>query len=595
MTLKRTHHCGALTEANLEQEVVLMGWAQSVRHLGGVLFLDIRDFEGITQVVVAPQNPFFALAESIRQESVVWVQGAVKRREGAQNPKLLTGSIEVVAKTLGIESASQILPFPVTHNTKVESEDTRLKYRFLDLRTAKMQGNVLFYNKVIASLRKTMWGLGFNEFQTPILTSSSPEGARDFLVPSRLHPGKFYALPQAPQQFKQLLMCSGFDKYFQIAPCFRDEDPRADRAPGEFYQLDLEMAFVDQEDLFAHGEQIMRSVFTQCAPHKKLPEGRFLRLTWRQAMEEYGSDKPDLRFDLKMNNVNSMFKEKGFVVFKNALEKGLNIKAMKLPNAANQSRKFFDELDLFSKELGFGGLPWLGLVGTEWKGSCAKALGDQEKSALKEALKLEAGDAAIFVLTGTSLKELNASGKLRNHLGQKLALKDDSAWSFLWVTDFPFYEWNEEENKLDFSHNPFSMPKGGMDALLNQNPLEINAFQYDMVCNGYEIASGAIRNHKSDVMVKAFELAGYTEDIVKERFGALWEAFQYGAPPHGGMAFGLARIVMIMLDEPNIREVLAFPMNGKAVDLLMGAPSLVNPSQLDSIHIQLKPNPLLTH
>ncbi len=585
--IHRSHTCGALRASDINAEVQLMGWVNVKRNLGGLLFIDIRDHYGVTQVVIHPSASFFDEANSLRAESVVQVKGKVVKRESL-NSKMPTGDIEIVVSEFRLESASEILPFPVANNPKQEHEDTRLKYRFLDLRTERLHKNIVFHNEVIRSLREGMYGNGFMEFQTPILTSSSPEGARDFLVPSRLHPGKFYALPQAPQQFKQILMCSGFDRYFQIAPCFRDEDPRADRAPGEFYQLDLEMAFATQDDVFANAEKLMKEVFTKHGSHRRFPATPFLRMPWLEAMDRYGSDKPDLRFACEMHNVEKCFEGSQFAVFKNIIEQKGILRAIRIPGGAAQSRKFFDEADAFVKEQGLGGMPWLAFKDGEWKGSAAKAVSDSEKQMLAEIVKVESGDAVVFVIGAHKLKTQTVGGRLRLWLADKLALRDTSFWSFLWIVDFPMFEWNDEDSKIDFSHNPFSMPQGGMESLQNKNPTDILAYQYDLVCNGYEVASGATRNHSRDIMQKAFEIAGYPATEVESRFGALWNAFQYGAPPHSGMAFGIARLVMIILDEPNIREVIAFPLNGRAMDLMMGAPSEVSEKQLRDVHVNIR-------
>ncbi len=597
----RSHNCSELNIKSIQQRVTLMGWVHSKRDLGGLIFIDIRDNFGITQVVIHPNTPFFNEASQVRQESVIQVKGIVNKREGAVNNKIPTGEIEVIADFFHIESPAEILPFPIAHNPKQESEDTRLTYRFLDLRTEKMHRNILFRCNVIRYIREKMHSLGFNEFSTPILTSSSPEGARDFLVPSRIHPGQFYALPQAPQQFKQLLMCSGFDRYFQIAPCFRDEDPRADRAPGEFYQLDVEMSFVSQDDVFNVIEELMIGLFEnrEFTARKILPlnhyETKYVKnnrkfpcIPWREAMDKYGIDKPDLRFGLEMQNVEETLSLTQFAVFKSTLENNGIIRAIVVPQAAQQSRKFFDEADLYAKDIGLGGLPWLAVKDGEWKGSIAKQLSDSEKKALGNQLKLEPNDAIVFIVGKEKLKTQIAGGKIRNYFAEKLNLKDSQNWAFAWIVDFPMYEFNEEEQKVDFSHNPFSMPQGGMEALQNKNPLEILAFQYDLVCNGVELSSGAIRNHRRDVMKKAFEIAGYSESDVENKFGALWNAFAFGAPPHGGIAPGIDRMIMLLLNEPNIREVIAFPLNQKAMDLLMKAPSSVSEKQLKEIHVQLK-------
>ncbi|WP_186645501.1 aspartate--tRNA ligase [Fluviispira vulneris] len=601
MQTLRTHTCSEINTEHINQSVSLMGWVHSKRDLGGLIFIDIRDHYGITQVVIPPNSPFFAEASCVRSESVIQVKGKVVKREGAINKKIFTGEIEVIASEFSIESPSEILPFPVVNNPKQESDDTRLTYRYLDLRTEKMHKNILFRCHVIRYIREKMHALGFNEFSTPILTSSSPEGARDFLVPSRLHPGHFYALPQAPQQFKQLLMCSGFDKYFQIAPCFRDEDPRGDRSPGEFYQLDIEMSFVTQDDVFDIIEDLMFGLFENEAFTKRkiTPlanyDSKYIHknrkipcIPWHDAMDKYGVDKPDLRFALEMQNVEETLANTQFAIFSNTLEQKGIIRAIVLPNAATQSRKFFDEADTFAKENGLGGLPWLAVKDGEWKGSIAKQLSDAEKKGLGSQLNLQNNDAVVFIVGINKLATQTAGGKVRLHLGEKLNLRNKDTWAFAWIVDFPMYEFNEDEQKIDFSHNPFSMPQGGMNSLQQKNPLDILAYQYDLICNGVELSSGAIRNHRRDIMKKAFEIAGYSEKVVESKFGALWNAFAYGAPPHGGIAPGIDRMIMLLLDEPNIREVITFPLNQKAMDLMMGAPGTVSERQLNDIHIQIK-------
>lgn len=600
-TRLRTHTCGELCTHHINQHVTLMGWVHVKRNFGGLLFIDLRDHYGITQIVINNDKPFFNQASDVRQESVLEIKGVVTKRAGASNTKIHTGEIEVIADEFRVESVSEILPFPVAANPKVEGEDTRLTYRYLDLRTEKMHKNIIFRAKVIQFIREQMLKMNFVEFTTPILTSSSPEGARDFLIPSRLHPGQFYALPQAPQQFKQILMCSGFDRYFQIAPCFRDEDPRADRAPGEFYQLDLEMSFVKQDDVFDVVENLFLNLFhhPDFSTRKILDikhyakdfhkSGRtFPCIPWHVAMNVYGSDKPDLRYDLKMHDLNFIFAESKFAPFVSVLANKGIIKGIVIKNGASQSRKFFEDLEKFAKEQGLGGLPWLAHHNDEWKGSIAKQLTDAEKTRLQTECHLASGDAMIFILGTAKLKTLTIGGKLRIEIARKLDLMPKDVWAFAWVVDFPMYEFNEDTQKIDFSHNPFSMPQGGLAALETKDPLDIVAYQYDLVCNGLELSSGAIRNHRRDIMKKAFEIAGYDENTLQTRFGALWNAFEFGPPPHGGIAPGIDRIIMLLLDEPNIREVIAFPLNQRAVNPMMGAPGYVTPQQLQDLHIDIK-------
>jgi len=587
MKALRSHTCGELNAQAIGQDVRLMGFAHAVRNLGGLLFIDLRDHHGITQVIIHPEQSFFAAASDLRSESVIAIEGKVRRRESVNN-KIPTGEIEVICSHFELESPSDILPFPVAHNPKEESEDTRLKYRFLDLRTEKMHRNIIFRSQFIHYLRNKMVDLGFLEFQTPILTSSSPEGARDFLVPSRLHPGHFYALPQAPQQFKQLLMCSGFDRYFQIAPCFRDEDARADRSPGEFYQLDVEMAFATQEEIFTVIEKLMVDLFTRFSDRPIL-ENPFPRIPYRTALEKYGSDKPDLRFGLEMVDVSTIFASSNFEVFQKTLQAKRGVlRAIHLPQGAAQSRKFFDDAQAQARAFGLGGLPYLSLKDGEWKGSLQKQTTDTERAALSQAMNLENGDAVAFIVGEDSRTVLGLGGKMRSWLAETLKVEKKHGWAFCWIVDFPFYEWNEDEQKIDFCHNPFSMPQGGLDALNGQDPLDILAYQYDIVCNGVELSSGAIRNHRRDIMKRAFELAGYTEDDIQTRFPALWNAFSYGPPPHGGIAPPGDRMIMLLLDEPNIRQVIAFPLNQKGQDLLMNAPSSVKEKQLQDVHISLR-------
>lgn len=596
----RTHTCNALRVEDIGDTVSLIGWVQSKRNFGGILFIDLRDYYGLTQLVISPEKDFFQTASELRLESVIKISGKVIKRQGQENKKIATGSIEIEVSLFHVESESQILPFPIFNNPKKESEETRLKYRFLDLRTDKMQRNILFRSKIINFLRKKMNEFDFLEIQTPILTASSPEGARDFLVPSRLHPGQFFALPQAPQQFKQLLMCSGFDKYFQIAPCFRDEDPRSDRAPGDFYQLDIEMSFVTQDDIFTLVEDIMNCIFNnEDFSQKRILEKNnypeiFLRsnrkfpcMSYKKAMETYGTDKPDLRYDLKMTAVEDIFLETEISFLKSALQKNAVLRAIKIPNGSQKSRKFYDSLEGVAKEHGLSGLPWLSyLPQDEWKGSIAKILSNKEKEMLKEKLKLSLNDSLVFILGEKKEDTFKAGGFIRQEIAKKLEMIRDNVWSLLWIVDFPMFEHKENGHDLDFSHNPFSMPK--QDIINKSIPaLEITAYQYDLVCNGVEIASGAIRNHKPDIMKKVFEIAGYTETDLQERFGALWKAFHFGAPPHGGIAPGIDRIIMLLLDEENIREVIPFPLSQKATDPMMGAPSHISNEKLSELHLKM--------
>jgi aspartyl-tRNA synthetase len=581
----RSHTCGALRDSHIDQTVRISGWCHRIRDHGGVLFIDLRDHYGLTQCVADPDSPAFKDAEKLRSEWVVRIDGKVRRRpDGTENVDLPTGAVEIYVTSIEVLGAAAELPLPVFGDQEYP-EDIRLKYRFLDLRREKLHQNIMTRGAIVDSMRKRMKEQGFFEFQTPILTASSPEGARDFLVPSRIHPGRFYALPQAPQQYKQLLMMSGFDRYFQIAPCFRDEDPRADRLPGEFYQLDLEMSFVEQEDVFAAVEPVITGVFEEFAKGKPVTHN-WPRIAYADSLRKYGSDKPDLRNPIEMQNVSEHFRGSGFKVFARMLEDDKN-QVWGIPGPGGGSRAFCDRMNSWAQGEGQPGLGYImWRESGEGAGPLANNIGAERTEAIRVALALKAGDAAFFV-AGDPAKFYKFSGLARTKLGEDLSLIDKERFELAWIVDFPMYEYNEDDKKIDFSHNPFSMPQGGMDALTSKDPLTINAFQYDITCNGYEIASGGIRNHRPDAMVKAFEIAGYGEDTVIERFGGMYRAFQYGAPPHGGMAAGVDRIVMLLCGTNNLREISLFPMNQRAEDLLMGAPSDVTPKQLRELHIRL--------
>ncbi|HWN80416.1 MAG TPA: aspartate--tRNA ligase [Bradyrhizobium sp.] len=581
----RSHTCGALRESDIGQSVRLSGWCHRIRDHGGVLFIDLRDHYGLTQCVVDPDSPAFKDAERLRSEWVVRVDGKMRRRpEGTANPELPTGEVELYVSEIEVLGPAGELPLPVFGEQEYP-EDIRLKYRFLDLRREKLHQNIMTRGAIVDAMRKRMKDQGFFEFQTPILTASSPEGARDFLVPSRIHPGKFYALPQAPQQYKQLLMMSGFDRYFQIAPCFRDEDPRADRLPGEFYQLDVEMSFVTQDDVFGAMEPVITGVFEDFAKGKPVTKN-WPRIAFAEALRKYGTDKPDLRNPIVMQDVSEHFRGSGFKVFARMLEDSKNqVWAISAPGGG--SRAFCDRMNSWAQGEGQPGLGYImWREGGEGAGPLANNIGPERTAAIRDALGLKEGDAAFFV-AGDPDKFWKFSGLARTKLGEELNLIDKDRFELAWIVDFPMYEYNEEEKKVDFSHNPFSMPQGGLEALQTQDPLTIKAFQYDITCNGYEIASGGIRNHRPEAMVKAFEIAGYGEKDVVERFGGMYRAFQYGAPPHGGMAAGVDRIVMLLCGTTNLREISLFPMNQRAEDLLMGAPSEVTPKQLRELHIRL--------
>ncbi|UXU75153.1 MULTISPECIES: aspartate--tRNA ligase [unclassified Paracoccus (in: a-proteobacteria)] len=590
MSAYRSHTCGELTAAAAGSEVRLSGWVHRVRDHGGVLFIDLRDHYGITQVIADGDSPAFPALERLRAETVIRIDGKVKLRDPSLvNPKLPTGEIEVYATDTEVLGPSDDLPLPVFGDQDYP-EETRLTYRFLDLRRESLHNNIMLRSRVIRSIRNRMWDAGFTEFQTPIITASSPEGARDFLVPSRLHPGKFYALPQAPQQFKQLIMVAGFDKYFQIAPCFRDEDPRADRSPTDFYQLDLEMSFVEQEDVFATVQPVIQGLFEEFGGGRPV-DADWPRIPYAEAMLKYGSDKPDLRNPIEMQDVSEHFRGSGFAIFAKLLEQdGNQVRAIPAPTGG--SRKFADRMNAFAQAQG---LPGMGYIfwrkgddgSTEAAGPIAKALGHDKTEAIRQQLGLGEGDA-VFFLGGKPETFEAVAGRARNEIGRELGLTVENQFKFAWIVDFPMYE-KGEDGKIDFSHNPFSMPQGGLEALETQNPLDIKGYQYDLACNGYELISGAIRNHRPDVMFKAFELAGYGRDEVEKRFGGMVKAFRYGAPPHGGCAAGIDRIVMLLADEVNIREVIMFPMNQRAEDLMMGAPSEPTNEQLRDLRLRVLP------
>lgn len=582
----RSHTCHDLTSLHIGEDVRLSGWVHRVRDHGDLIFIDLRDHYGITQCVIESNNDQFKTAEILKNESVITIDGVVvKRDENTVNTKLKTGEIEVSIKKITIQSVADVLPLQVNLDTEFP-EDTRLRYRFLDLRRQKLHNNIVLRSKIISSLRRRMIDQGFMEYQTPILTSSSPEGARDFLVPSRMHPGHFYALPQAPQQFKQLLMVAGFDRYFQIAPCFRDEDARADRSPGEFYQLDFEMSFVTQEDVFNAIEPVLTGVFEEFANGRTISSFPYPRITYDDAMLKYGCDKPDLRNPIIISDVTDVFKNSDFSIFAKNIEKGSIVRAIPAPKAASQPRSFFDKLNGWAQDQGMAGLGYIVFDNGEAKGPIAKFLDQDRLSKLRKQAAVGDGDAVFFVCAKPSVC-IKYAGLSRTKIAQDLNLIEENIFKFCWVVDFPMYEQDEETGKIDFSHNPFSMPQGGLKALQTMNPLDIKAFQYDIVCNGIELSSGAIRNHLPEVMYKAFEIAGYSKEQLEEKFSGMLNAFKYGAPPHGGCAPGVDRIVMLLADEPNLREVIAFPLNQQAQDLLMNAPSNVDETRLKELHIKL--------
>ena len=589
----RSHTCAALNISHVGQTVRLSGWVHRVRDHGGILFIDLRDHYGITQVLCDPDSPVFAQVEKVRSEWCIRIDGEVKARDASLvNPKIPTGEVEVFIRDIEVLGAAKELPLMVFGDQEYP-EETRLRYRFLDLRREAMQRNMTLRSDVVASMRKRMWDKGFREYQTPIITASSPEGARDFLVPSRLHPGKFYALPQAPQQFKQLLMVSGFDRYFQIAPCFRDEDPRADRSPTDFYQLDMEMSFVTQQDVFDTISPVIAGVFEEFGGGRKVDAPQdWPQISYRDSALWYGTDKPDLRNPIKMQVVSEHFAGSGFAIFAKLLEQeGTQIRAIPAPGGG--SRKFCDRMNAFAQK---EGLPGMGYIfwreaedgsGMEAAGPLAKNIGPERTEAIRQQLGLGVGDAAFF-LGGKPKQFESVAGKARTVIGEELGLTEKDRFAFAWIVDFPIYEQDAETGKIDFEHNPFSMPQGGMEALMG-DPLAVRGFQYDLACNGYELVSGAIRNHKPEIMFKAFEIAGYGKDEVEKRFGGMVNAFQYGAPPHGGCAAGIDRIVMLLADEANIREVILFPMNQRAEDLMMGAPSEPLSQQLMELNLRVIP------
>ena len=582
----RTHRCADLRSTDAGQTVRLSGWVHSKRDHGGLLFLDLRDHYGITQVVIPAGSALLAAAERLRVESVVTVTGAVLRREGGTiNPKLATGEIEVRAQTLEVQSAAAVLPMQVAGQESYP-EELRLKYRFIDLRRDKLHRNMMLRAGVIASLRSRMVAQGFTEFQTPILTASSPEGARDFLVPSRTHPGRFYALPQAPQQFKQLAMVAGFDRYFQIAPCFRDEAARADRSPGEFYQLDFEMSFVTQDDVFATLEPVMAGIFEEFGQGRRVSAAPFERIPYDAALASYGTDKPDLRNPLLLTDVTTHFAGSGFALFARIAAAGGQVRAIPAPGAAARPRSFFDKLGEWARGEGAGGLGYISFEADGALGPIARNLDAHRAEAIRLACGLQPGDA-VFFAAGSGAEMVRFSGLARTRIAGELGLIEPDAFRFCWITDFPMYEINGETGRIDFSHNPFSMPQGGLAALDEQDPLTIKAFQYDIVCNGVELSSGAIRNHLPEVMIRAFAIAGYGESEVEARFGGMLAAFRTGAPPHGGSAPGVDRIVMLLADEPNIREVILFPLNQGGEDPMMGAPAPVAASRLKELSLRL--------
>ena len=581
----RTHNCNALRAEDINQEVRLSGWVHRKRDHGGLLFIDLRDHFGLTQLVFDPDSSAFKEAEKVRNESVITINGkVVQRSDDTINKVLLTGKIEVYVDTLEVIGSSDDIPLPVFGEPDYP-EEIRLKYRFLDLRRETLHKNIILRSEIINFIRSKMIENDFLEIQTPIMTASSPEGARDYLVPSRVHQGKFYALPQAPQQFKQLLMTSGFDKYFQIAPCFRDEDARADRSPGEFYQLDIEMSFVNQEDIFESVEPLLRDVFKKFSENMAVNK-QFPRISYAESIQKYGTDKPDLRVEIELDDITEVFVDSGFKIFADQISKNEKIKVWAIPSKTGGSRAFCDKMNKWAIEEGQPGLGYIFFKDGKGSGPIAKNIGDEKTELIKKKFSLDDGDS-IFFVCGVPNNFLDFISRARVKIGNELELIKKDSFEFCWIVDFPMFEYNEELKKIDFSHNPFSMPQGGLESLENMDPLEIKAFQYDIVCNGVELSSGAIRNHRQDILLKAFEIAGYNIDEIKKRFGAMYDAFGYGAPPHGGIAPGIDRIVMLIAGVENIREVIAFPMNQQAQDLMMNAPSEISSDQLKEIGVKI--------
>ncbi len=581
----RTHNCNGLRAEDINQEVRLSGWVHRKRDHGGLLFIDLRDHFGLTQLVFDPDSSAFQEAEKVRNESVITINGkVVQRSDDTINKALPTGKIEVYVDTLEVIGSSDDIPLPVFGEPDYP-EEIRLKYRFLDLRRETLHKNIILRSEIINFIRSKMIENDFLEIQTPIMTASSPEGARDYLVPSRVHQGKFYALPQAPQQFKQLLMTSGFDKYFQIAPCFRDEDARADRSPGEFYQLDIEMSFVNQEDIFESVEPLLRDVFEKFSENMAVNK-KFPRISYAESIQKYGTDKPDLRVEIELDDITEVFVDSGFKIFADQISKNEKIKVWAIPSKTGGSRAFCDKMNKWAIEEGQPGLGYIFFKDGKGSGPIAKNIGDEKTELIKNKFSLDDGDS-IFFVCGIPNNFLDFISRARVKIGNELELIKKDSFEFCWIVDFPMFEYNEELKKIDFSHNPFSMPQGGLDSLENMDPLKIKAFQYDIVCNGVELSSGAIRNHRQDILLKAFEIAGYNIDEIKNRFGAMYDAFGYGAPPHGGIAPGIDRIVMLIAGVENIREVIAFPMNQQAQDLMMNAPSEISSDQLKEIGIKI--------